>query len=321
MNEAKAPRGKERTRKVKLSKSDAKPRVELDVASKSMRLIYDSTSQIKRHFEEEPILKPWLRQYCGMAGGNAHWISGDFNAERALECATGGLLDNVPLIKEERRKAEKLDVQVLFPTWEADIAGAFADVPAFLAGDPQCMRRMANQVSDTRPIRIFVGMASSCTFSAEQLAKRGALISALALQLSKTRTVDIYAINSGSKKFSKGGLAGQTLDWSVMVKLPKPVSASDLSYWLCHQASVRGLLYSVERAFAGQLSWPKSLGRFADYHSPSGIKAHATIWGAGESDIVVPFPVANNVAEAEIIAKPETWLKNTLQRVNAIAQG
>ena len=86
-----------------------------------------------------------------------------------MECATGGLLENVPLIKEERRKAEKLDVQVLFPTWEQDIAGAFPDVPAFLAGDPQCMRRMANQVSDTRPIRIFVGMASSCTFSSEQV--------------------------------------------------------------------------------------------------------------------------------------------------------
>lgn len=319
MNEAKAPQGHVKTRKAKLGKSDAKPRKEVDLASKSIRLIYDSTSQIKRHFEEEPILQPWLKQFCGYVATD-HWIGGAFTPERALECATGGVLDNVPLIVEERRKAEKLDVQVLFPTWEADIAGAFPDVPAFLAGDPQAMRRMANQVSDTRPIRIFVGMASSCTFSHVQLARRGALVSALALQLSKTRTVDIYAINSGEKSFSRGALAGQSFAWSVMVKMPKPVSASDLSYWLCHQASVRGLLYSVERAFSGPLSWPSSLGSMNAYHTPEGIAAHAKIWGAGESDIVVPFPMAHSVEETEIMAKPETWLKNTLQRVNALAQ-
>ena len=318
MNEAKMPmpQGKEKTRKAKAAKTDANPRTELDVAGKSIRLIYDSTSQIRRHFEEEPILKPWLEQYCRLANGDVHWIGGNFNADRAMECATGGLLENVPLIKEERRKAEKLDVQVLFPTWEQDIAGAFPDVPAFLAGDPQCMRRMANQVSDTRPIRIFVGMASSCTFSSEQLAKRGALVSALALQLSKTRTVDIYAINSGEKT-----IKGQDFAWSVMVKMPKPISASDLSYWLCHQASVRGMLYAVERAFCGPLSWPEALGSKGDYHSPAGIARHARIWGAGASDIVIPFPMAYNVEDAEIVAKPETWLKNTLQRVNAIAQG
>jgi hypothetical protein len=305
MNEAKAPQSNSiKTRKAKLRKIDTKPRSEIDVINCSIRLIYDSTSQIKRHFNEEPVLKLWLDTYCNYMA-NDHWMGGTFGSKRALECATGGLLDNVPLIKEERRKAEKLDVQVLFPTWEQDIAGAFPDVSVFLAGDPQAMRRMANQVSDTRPIRIFVGMASSYTFSAEQLAKRGALISALALQLSKTRTVDIYAINSGEKKFSKGALAGQTFDWSVMVKMPKPVSASDLSYWLCHQASVRGLLYSVERAFSGPLSWPSSLGRFAEYHSPEGIKAHARIWGAGEGDIVVPFPVATDLRKPKSSRSPK----------------
>jgi hypothetical protein len=136
----------------------------------------------------------------------------------------------------------------------------------------------------------------------------------LALQLSKTRSVEVYAINSGEKR-----VEGQSFAWSVMVKLPKPVSASDLSYWLCHQASVRGLLYAVERAMSGPLSWPNRLGAFSNYHSPEGIKAHAAIWGATESDVVVPFPVANNLAEAEIMAKPEAWLRNTLQRVNAVA--
>jgi hypothetical protein len=317
MSSEKSPIGNVKTRSVKCKKTDARPQREIDLVNKNVRLTYLSTSQIARHFQEEPVLKEWLSQY--VRTGDNDWMPAGFTAERAIECATLGISDNIELIKAERHRAEKLDVQVCFPSWQADVAGAFADVAAFIAGDPMSMRRLVNQVSDTRPIRIFVGMASSCSFTSEQLAKRGALVSALALQLSKTRSVDVYAVNSGRKTFSKGSLSGQSFDWSVMVRLPKPVSASDLSYWLCHQASVRGLLYACERAFSGTLSWPAGLGSFSNYASPEGIAAHAKLWGAGESDVVVPFPMAENAAEAEMIAKPETWLRNTLQRVNAIA--
>jgi hypothetical protein len=313
----KSPLGNVKTRKRKAVKTDAKPLVDVDVDKKIMRLNYFSTGQIAQHFNDEPILRNWLSSF--VASGSNDWIAGNFSPEKAIACATLGLPDNVERIKAERARAEKLDVQVCFPSWTPDIAGAFPDVPAFLAGDPTCMRRMVNQVSDTRPIRIFVGMASSCTFNAEQLAKRGALVSALALQLSKTRTVDVFAINSGRKQFEKGSLAGQSFDWSVLVKLPKPVSASDLSYWLCHQASVRGLLYSVERAFSGPLSWPSKLSAFGDYSTPAAIAAHGELWGANESDIVIPFPFSASTAQSEMMLKPEVWLKNTLARVNAIA--
>jgi hypothetical protein len=303
--------------KVKLKKNQYAPEREIDLEKKIIRLKYLSTSQIKQHFQTEEVLREWLGSYVGV--NSRGWIDGEFSPEKAIACATEGLLDNVELIKSERARAQKLDVQVCFPSWQPDVAGAFPDVPAFLAGDPMSMRRMVNQVSDTRPIRIFVGMASSCTFSAEQLAKRGALVSALALQLSKTRSVDVYAINSGRKHFSRGSLSGQSFDWSVMVKLPKPISASDLSYWLCHQASVRGLLYACERTFSGELSWPALLYPYNDYCTPPAIRAHAQLWGAGESDIVVPFPYSNSQAQAEMLAKPEAWLKATLARVNAIA--
>jgi hypothetical protein len=317
MNEQKSPIGNVKTRKVKAKDSPAKPEREIDIANKIIRLKYLSTTQIAQHFKDEPVLREWLGSYVGSS--TRGWIDGEFSPEKAIACATEGLMDNVELIKAERQRAEKLDVQVCFPSWQADVAGAFPDVPAFVAGDPMSMRRMVNQVSDTRPIRIFVGMASSCTFSAEQLAKRGALVSALALQLSKTRSVDVYAINSGRKTFSRGSLNGQSFDWSVMVKLPKPISASDLSYWLCHQASVRGLLYACERTFSGPLSWPALLYPFNDYCTPAAIRAHAQLWGASESDIVVPFPYSNSQAQAEMLAKPEAWLKATLARVNAIA--
>jgi hypothetical protein len=314
----KGPRGK--SKKVKEVKCEFRAETELDHAHEIMRMKYHSTVQIAKHFGAEPSIKSWLNSYCGMDGGASHhWMGELFSSDRAIECATMGLMDNVPLIMAERARAEKLDVQVVFPSWQPDIVGAFPDVPSFLAGQPDCMRRLVNQVSDTRPVRIMVGMASSSAFGADVLAKRGALISALALQLSKTRSVEVWSINSGRKHFTKGDLNGRSYDWSVMVKLPHTLAASDLSYWLCHQASVRGLLYSVERAYTGNLNWPCSLGSFANYGTPEGIAAHAKLWGAGESDIVIPFPFAN-MGETEMMINPENWMRNALRRVNAVAE-
>jgi len=97
MSEATAPQGKVKTRKVKPVQTDAKPRTEIDYVNKAIRVVYDSTSQIRRHFEEEPTLAPLLKKYCNYIPGE-HWMSGNFTPERALECATGGLMDNVELI-------------------------------------------------------------------------------------------------------------------------------------------------------------------------------------------------------------------------------
>lgn len=294
-----------KAKKVKPVETDSKPEKVVNAELNILRHIYNSPSQIQRHFQEEPGLQTKLERLI-TRGSNNSWVQGSFTPERAIECATLGLLDSVELIKAEKRRAEKLDVQVVFPSWQADMAGAFPDVGAFIAGDPLSMRRMVNQVSDTRPIRIFVGMASSCSFTAEQLAKRGALVSALALQLAKTRSVEIFAVNAGSKR-------GQ--NWVGMVRLPMPASASDLCYWICHQASVRGLLYAVETWFTGTLTWPDMLDlHTGNYFTPEAIAAQAKLFGAGPSDIVVPFPHGTDPAMLD----PEKWMRQTLQRVNAI---
>ena len=197
-----------KTRKVKARETDAQPQREIDLVNKKLRLTYLSTRQIARHFQEEPVLKEWLGTYCGSE--NADWMPAGFSSDRAISCATLGLSDNVELIKSERQRAEKLDVQVCFPSWQAHIAGAFVDVPAFVAVDAMIMCRIVKQVSDTRPIRIFVGMLPAVPLSAQLRRNCAPLVSALALQLRKHRSVDIYAINSGRKTFAKGSLSGQS---------------------------------------------------------------------------------------------------------------
>jgi hypothetical protein len=291
-------------RQVKPIKTDLRPQEVVNHANRTVIQTYMSTTQISEHFKAEPELMRNLGCYVGMAGSDVHWMGGgQFTAEKAVECATMGIPDNVELIKAERRRAERLDVQVIYPSWQADICGAFPDVPSYLAGDPMNMRRLVNQVTETRPVRIFVGMASSCTFSAEQLAKRGALIAALALQLSKTRAVSVYAINSGSTR--KHARDGGYYDWSIMVKLPATLSASDMSYWLCHQASVRGLLYACERWFSGPLSWPSDTFDLQ------------RLWGAGPQDLCIGFPIAASVPEAMMLSNPDKWMREALTRLNA----
>lgn len=293
-----------RSRKVKHKKRSCDPTVKIDRSNKTIQVVYKSTGDIRQMFEQNSAVRSWL---SGLVSGHhgEDWMPRDFTPERAIQCATAGLPDHVDTIKGEIRRVEKLDVQIVFPNWENDYVGAVPDVPAFCAGDMQCMKNLRNSVNDTRPIKIFVGMASSSCFTEKQLASRGAIVSALALQLSKTRVVEVYSVNSGEMK----GYA-----WSVMVKMPRALALSDLSYWLCCQASTRGLLYSIERAMTGDLSWPGQLFGL-NYNSPKGIEAHARIWGAADTDIVVPFPYGSDNA---MLNDPENWMRNTLARVNAI---
>jgi hypothetical protein len=303
-----APKAKGKRKKA--AETNAKFRHEFDHPNTCKRIIYDSTADLQTHFNDEVALRNWLAFYCQ---DNPHWLGSTSikTADDALAACLLGSVDNVELIRAEREKAERINVQTLIPQWERDLCGSLPDVGAAVAGDPVSMRRLVNVPTDTRPIRIFVGMASSCTFSADQLAKRGALISALALQLQRTRSVDVYAVNSGRD-------SRVNYDWSILVKLPKPLCMADLSYWLCSQASVRGLLYAYEKCFTGDLSWPvRLLG--CGYQTAEALRAHSVLWGANQPcDIVVPFPMANNVAEATILSAPEEWLKTALASVNAI---
>jgi hypothetical protein len=306
-----APKAK--GKRSKAAETTAKFRHEFDHVNSCKRVIYDSTADLQTHFNDEAALRNWLDLYCRQ---DAHWLGENSikTPDDALAACLLGSVDNVELIRAEREKAERINVQTLIPQWERDLCGSLPDVGAAVAGDPVSMRRLVNVPTDTRPVRIFVGMASSGTFSADQLATRGALISALALQLQRTRSVDVFAVNSG-----RDGRVNY--DWSIMVKLPKPLCMADLSYWLCSQASVRGLLYAYEKCFTGDLSWPvRLLG--SRYQTAEALRAHSVLWGANQPcDIVVPFPMANNVAEATILSAPEEWLKTALASVNALASG
>lgn len=72
-------------------------------------------------------------------------------------------------------------------------AGAFVNVPEYLAGMPMHMRRSVHTTAEAAPVRIVVETLVSAGVSAAQLARRGAAVSALAMRLGELRPLELWA--------------------------------------------------------------------------------------------------------------------------------
>ena len=60
---------------------------------------------------------------------------------------------------------QDLRLESLTPEWIPDMAGAYADVPSFLAGNPAAMRRRIMASEEIAPIKLYVSLTSSCGVS------------------------------------------------------------------------------------------------------------------------------------------------------------
>lgn len=83
------------------------------------------------------------------------------------------------------------------PEWQNDVAGAYPDVPAFLAGQPDNMRRRVMVPSERAPVRVWFCTTSSAGFTPAQIAKRGAAACALVMALiARGRAVELWAFTA-----------------------------------------------------------------------------------------------------------------------------
>lgn len=116
---------------------------------------------------------------------------------QALKHAQGGRLD---LVERAERLCEQIakSVEAYQSIWSPSVAGAFPSVPDYLAGRPDCMRRRIETPTDKSPIRIYVDLWATWSFSAEELINRGISFLALAMILTQERPVEMYAVISGS---------------------------------------------------------------------------------------------------------------------------
>jgi hypothetical protein len=73
-----------------------------------------------------------------------------------------------------------------------DVVGAIPNVPAFLAGHPQHMRRRERTVTESAPITIFMNLTSSMGISPDKILQRGITLLALVRLLVEHRSVELW---------------------------------------------------------------------------------------------------------------------------------
>lgn len=73
-----------------------------------------------------------------------------------------------------------------------DVVGSLANVPAYLAGIPQAMRRRERVAKDNAPLTIFMDLATSAGISADNVLKRGIVLLALTRLLVEHRPVELW---------------------------------------------------------------------------------------------------------------------------------
>lgn len=127
-------------------------------------------------------------------------------AKRAFDLMARGDESHV---HDARALLKQLNERVESPhfVWEHSIAGAFPDVPAYLAGEPEHMWHRTPKPDDRSPLRIWVGLTSTWNIPNYLLRKRGIALAALAMALSEVRPVIVtpfYQLNLLGNSKSQG---------------------------------------------------------------------------------------------------------------------
>lgn len=198
---------------------------------------------------------------------------------------------NTKMVSECQNFLDQLMTQIPLSRndWQNDIAGAFPDVPAYLSGMPECMRRRVHQNTNTTPIRIIPCVSVSAMITTAQLVKRGVVICALALQLQKLRQVEVWTLEIDHQSNGSG-------DYATMVKLAMPLQLSEVCYMLTSAGYARRLCLAHSMANGAAAGWPRE-------------KDLSKLIGADPKNDLVLKPL--NMYEEEtklMLGKPTEWI-------------
>jgi hypothetical protein len=244
---------------------------------------------------------------------NASWMGGESRAAYFRSVRTG----DTSKVSAAEKLLDKIEVQLErdCTIWQNDMVGAYPDVAAFLANEPECMRRRHITEDDRSPLRVWVDVSSSGAISAEDLLPRGVAALALVMQLIRSgRAVELWTFIS-----VHGRTNGQT---AVCVKMnTSPIDIASVAYCLTSQGYARGLCYGAARQFNGfGGSWGKN---YVSYGSLSQRIAGSrkTLEGlTAPQDIILPAPFVNDKSDKGdaglIFRDPVKWVLETCKRAS-----
>lgn len=178
-----------------------------------------------------------------------------------------------------------------------DVVGAIPNIPAFLAGHPQCMRRRERTRKDTAPLCIYMDLTSSGGISAKHIAQRGITLLALTRVLVEHRPVELWV----GASLGHDGASGTTA-WRIDTA---PLDLARAAYHISATAMSRTFGYQMCRvkcSVGG--NWP-----FANYtlHCDTAERRLAAVLPGREIMYIPPIYLGDSMT-----ADPVGWVKRVL---------
>jgi len=240
----------------------------------------------------DAFLEDALRVNSGRLMHDPSWTGQPYEA--CLEGATKGNISLVPQA-EALLDSIEADLELDSPQWENAISGAYPDVPAFLSGDPECMRARMIRANEKAPVRVFVCTTSSCGVSAETLLKRGiAALALVMLLIRQGRPVELWTFTKlDGDKDHKGNSA-------FLVRMPTtPVDIARIAHCLSACSFDRTIAMEFGRKMTG------FTGSWAKQTDPR------KLVNASPSDIVL----GESRYGDEIVERPLDWIRQQLAKL------
>lgn len=191
--------------------------------------------------------------------------------------------------------------------YRRDVAGAFPNVPAFLAGEPESMWRrdmIDAALSEQAPMNIYLDVCCSGGITASQVEARGHAVIALVMALSERRPVELYLYS---------GMGNDDVAFIPVVKIEtKPLDIAAASYAIASSGFMRNLCFTYadmkSRALYGR-NWQ---GHWAWNLSPRSEPYRKQIQSAlniTDSDLII---YGGHLQESSI-REPVKWVKEQLE--------
>lgn len=237
--------------------------------------------------------------------GNRAWRGNEDYDQSRQRCFTG----NTSNVSRAESILEKIEASGLIKRgtlgYVPDVAGEFPNVPAYLAGDVECMMRKGETetATDRSPLRVYVDLCVGADWSADALINRGVHILALVQLLSERRVVELYWFAS----MGLSGAAGKTYGAPAIPVVPletQPLDLSTASHVLASAGFFRNVCFAFNYAQGGGRDIPWAFG------SSSAWEQVRTGLGAEPDDLVVHGGANYDTLKSD----PMAWLISQLTK-------
>lgn len=257
---------------------------------------YASLGDFARRAAQVPKGKRFMDAYSSVV---SEWF-GPLTYDRCVELC---LIGEDTIVPRASAILDMIDaaVEVPMPAWTPSVYGAYPCVPEFLAGAPDCMRRMSPQVSDTSPVTVMVATDPAAGVTHEMMVTRGTAIIALVMKLNAVRPIKLSLISENVTYVDNSG------EYLLVVDInTQPLDLATACFAIAGSSFARHLAFSVTAHNGHSVAWP------AMHDTPAWIPRLQEIGLLELQDLFIP---AARYEHSQIYSNPIAWVNAQVKRL------